>query len=61
MIFRWELNSVQASHDGFQTHPGGLCNWDGRDLWALNNSETVAYQPSPLTKIKLAQDIEGSV
>ena len=29
MIFRWELNSVWASHDGFQIQPCGLCNWDG--------------------------------
>lgn len=31
------------------------------DLWALNDPGTVAHQPSRLTKIKLAQDIEGSV
>lgn len=29
MIFRWELNSVRASRDGFCTQPGGLRNWDG--------------------------------
>lgn len=61
MIFRWELKLVWVLRDGFQTQSGILCDGLVGDLWPLNSSGAVAYQPSPLTEVKLAQDVEGSV